>query len=431
MLGKMKKSIYNTFIEGKDCGYVYNSLSGALIRIEKEKYEAIQNNERISENISYELNRCGIFVPENLDELQKYNNLRQEYIRSDSTLRLVIAPTLDCNFRCPYCFEKHVNEYMSETIQDRIIQFVESRFKTGEYRRLLVSWYGGEPLLCVEIIERLSRKFISLCEKYNIIYWSYMVTNGYLLEKYVKNLVDCEVKEIQVTIDGPKEIHNSRRILHRNVRLGTYDDIISGVKKAAQNKIKMDIRVNLDLRNKDEVYKLFSEITSSITERGLIKVYPGKLFCMPSTQSSCDDVLLGEEEFVNIQILFDKLSKQYGFRRNKDSLMPKFRFWYCPAPYGNSIVIAPNGQLYACWNDIGQEEFAIGDLSLNPCIYETKLEKWKNIATELDDKCRKCSTLPICGGGCLRSRVHGIGTIQCDDCYSKLNRILIHKMELK
>lgn len=130
------------------------------------------------------------------DELQLYSDLKNKHIKFDSTLRLVIAPTLDCNFRCPYCFEKHTPEYMSDDIQNKLLDFAEDRLKTGNYMKLLVCWYGGEPLLGVEIIKNLSKKLYDLCQRYSVLYWSYMVTNGYLLEQYADTLRECNVKEI-------------------------------------------------------------------------------------------------------------------------------------------------------------------------------------------------------------------------------------------
>lgn len=152
---------------------------------------------------------------------------------------------------------------------------------------------------------------------------------------------------------------------------------------------------------------------------------------MPSTESNCDNVLLNQQDFVDIQLLFQELGKKYGFREKKNGLMPRFRAWYCTAPYENSVVVAPNGQLFACWNDIGQREYEIGNLSNTPYINQEIMKVWLECATKLEDKCKKCKTLPICGGGCLRSRVHGIGKTECDDCYSELHRILVHEMDLK
>lgn len=62
-------------------------------------------------------------------------------------MSLIIAPTLDCNFRCPYCFEDLKKIYMTKGTVNAIKNFVRNKIKNG-VTNLNVSWYGGEPLLC-------------------------------------------------------------------------------------------------------------------------------------------------------------------------------------------------------------------------------------------------------------------------------------------
>ena len=61
-------------------------------------------------------------------------------IQGRSGVGLVIMPTYDCNFRCPYCFEQHRlkkgQDWLDNTMSDEMIE-------TGE--RLLVLWRGTVP----------------------------------------------------------------------------------------------------------------------------------------------------------------------------------------------------------------------------------------------------------------------------------------------
>jgi uncharacterized protein len=46
----------------------------------------------------------------------------------------------------------------------------------------------------------------------NVKYYSSITTNGFLLEEsVVDTLLACDVKTFQVTIDGPKELHDKQR----------------------------------------------------------------------------------------------------------------------------------------------------------------------------------------------------------------------------
>lgn len=67
-------------------------------------------------------------------------------------LNLTIAPTSNCNFRCPYCYERNsLNEKrMNDTTANDILKMIEDRIPHLE--AIDLTWYGGEPLLELERI---------------------------------------------------------------------------------------------------------------------------------------------------------------------------------------------------------------------------------------------------------------------------------------
>jgi len=71
---------------------------------------------------------------------------------------------------------------MKRSVIDSIVKYVNNMIKpTTEY--LNISWFGGEPLLAINIIRSLSLSFLSICKENNINYYANIVTNGYLLTK--------------------------------------------------------------------------------------------------------------------------------------------------------------------------------------------------------------------------------------------------------
>ena len=118
------------------------------------------------------------------------------------------------NFRCIYCYEKDSLTpcKMSEETEGNIVNLLKHQI--GKIKHFSVTWYGGEPLLGLDSLQRLSKEFIKICDENQIAYSAGIVTNGYLLTLETYNILkECRVTGMQITIDGDEETHNQRRPL--------------------------------------------------------------------------------------------------------------------------------------------------------------------------------------------------------------------------
>lgn len=137
---------------------------------------------------------------------------------------LVLEVTQNCNFRCTYCPSsgeyynqprKHSKHKMSKDIAFRSIDF----FLNNSYSDPEISFYGGESLLEKKLINECMGYARSI--KSNVAFR--IQTNGFLLDKkFFKNIKDFNVN-VDVSIDGPKEIHDAHRLLPSGN--GTFDKI--------------------------------------------------------------------------------------------------------------------------------------------------------------------------------------------------------------
>ena len=81
---------------------------------------------------------------------------------------------------------------MSKDIQDKIVEYVRRQVST--ISQLSVNWYGGEPLLAIDVIESLTEHFLKICKENNITYSSTIITNGYLLDmETVNRLIEYQI----------------------------------------------------------------------------------------------------------------------------------------------------------------------------------------------------------------------------------------------
>lgn len=112
----MKISKYTFFfdIENTDF-YAYNTLSNALIEIDQESYNILHNriqDEDLSEmlfdnDLWNALVTNNILTDNNEDDFLKYKASIMRMRSQRTGMHLTLAPTMDCCFRCHYCFEKY------------------------------------------------------------------------------------------------------------------------------------------------------------------------------------------------------------------------------------------------------------------------------------------------------------------------------------
>lgn len=73
----------------------------------------------------------------------------------------------------------------------------------------------------------------------------------------------------------------------------------------------------------------------------------------------------------------------------------------CMARHINSYLVAPNGDLFKCWTDIGVKEKSVGNLNQKGGLNNTILTRYLTGADPFDEpKCQRCFYLPICEGRC-------------------------------
>lgn len=402
----MKSSKFNIITKTYDNKVLaFNSTSCALAEVEPEFLDILNNIEKINFdecsperiNLINEMKKGNFIIEDCVDEISILKFKNKKGMFSSNTLGLTIAPTLMCNFKCPYCYETPKNYLMTQKVQDNIVKYVEEMSKS--ISALSVTWYGGEPLLGKEIIFSLSEKFIKICKERNVDYRAFMVTNGYSLdEKTVNKMLINNIKSCQITVDGPAHIHNTRRLLKNGG--GTFDKIIENIKLMKQSGGRVNIRVNIDKTNINYVEELLrllakENLTDLAINFGQVTAYTE---ACKSIESSC----LNTEEYSNVTIKLQKMLHEYGFAADDYPYYPGLKGNYCCADQINAYVIDPDGYLYKCWNNIGDTKTAVGnvmEISAPQMQHVMNNIMWLN-NDPFEKKCVECKLLPICMGGC-------------------------------
>ncbi|MDD5494137.1 MAG: radical SAM protein [Dehalococcoidia bacterium] len=316
---------------------------------------------------------------------------------------LTIIPTLDCNFRCTYCYEKDRIKpvYMTDETENALIEFIEQKSKGG--KELRIQWFGGEPLLAYERIVSISRKI----NKLNINYESAIITNGYLLNlEKIELLKELKIDKIQITIDGMEETHNKRRPHLRDHK--TYNTILNNIEtlfdytKSNNINIKLDIRINVDNQNKKEYSQSYKELKLRFP---LAIVYPGIVKNDALTTDRCNNLSCAFSRKDTSEFYLEQ------YNTSAEVGLDYYPTWYgiagCTATRFNDFVVGPQGEIYACWHNVGDDKMIMGNIHngeviSNHILFTRFLE---GIDPFENDKCKNCFYLPICGGGCPYDRI--------------------------
>lgn len=122
-----KLSFYNFYLPYKERVIYFNGISCVIFSMKKQEHQQIQAlfNDLISFEINYtsvfnQFRNWGFIVEVNEDEIALLRLRNHRAIYTDCNCRLFINPTLECNFACWYCYEKHPQGYMSEDTISKI-----------------------------------------------------------------------------------------------------------------------------------------------------------------------------------------------------------------------------------------------------------------------------------------------------------------------
>ncbi len=399
----MQYSKYNHLCKLKTASnyyLLYNFLTGALVKLDEEHKQLYEHILEIEghEDIRTFLTKNG-FLIDAFDELN-YLLLGNKLTCTDSELlSVLIAPTLACNFRCPYCFERHGSGMMSQKTQDAIIQFIEKSIQEHHHKQLFVYWFGGEPLLGIHIIDRMAQKLLALTQKYNVSYASAMSTNGYLLTPdNMKILERAKLDRIQITLDGMKETNDTTRVLASGE--GSFDVIISNLRQM-NTSIQIQIRSNLHKKNAKEFTQLKRLIDSIAAETGVnLSAYGAHMAKYEFNNENVDDMVLSMQEFSSVL-------KRNGIMGNNKANHTRFSF--CDAAKVYSYCFDEHGNMYKCWNDIGTPSRAYDDVfsAIENGLNLSSINATSFLARSFpdDSECLACKVLPLCMGGCILKRV--------------------------
>jgi uncharacterized protein len=421
-------------VPGKDEVLLVQPLSGQVALVtprNAEALRALESGGALPADLPEEaLREAGFVVSDEEEEAvlraRALATFREELAKTPT--QLLVVPTLGCNLRCTYCyqelFEPEAKGLVPPEAVDAFFDWVDRRHGADAVRPYL-TLFGGEPLVDSPLHRDRVVRYLEGARARGLRVAA--VTNGYDLEAFVPLLASGPVKEVQVTVDGPREVHDARRPHASGA--GSFDRVLRGVEALVAAKVPVNLRVVVDRGNLSALPGL-AELAG---ERGWLDLPESRfrtqigrnyeLFGCASRQRASD--LYGRLElWAEFAALAGRHPSVARFHRPRfhgirhlaeTGEFPVASFDACPATK-KEWAFAADGSVYGCTATVGNPAYRLGSYWPQPFLEDAAVARWRDRSVLSIPGCQGCELGPVCGGGCGAIAAGASGDPMQPDC---------------
>lgn len=354
--------------------------------------------------------------------------------------QLVLEVTDACNLKCKYCaygelYEDYDKRHgkkmrfdMARSMIDYLYPLWSSKYNTSSQQILYISFYGGEPLLNMPLIEKVVEYTKGLKISHRSVRFS-MTTNAMLLDRYMDFLAEQDFS-LLISLDGNRR-NNSYRVDH----LGqpSFDRVVRNVdllKERYPDYFRRNVNFNSVFHNRSSVEEVYYFIKgrydkvptiSDLNNVGiklekqeefneLFQSSKQSLNQSPQKEEIRDGLSLRDSEYRELT-LFLKQYSGFAYGDYTDLLFEKGEPAFIPTgtciPFTRKLYLSVNGKILPC-ERIGQQ-FGLGEISgtevkLNPLVIA---QKCNERLARMEKICKSCYNKKACSQ-CIYN-LEGIG----------------------
>lgn len=353
-----------------------------------------------------ELQRIGAVVEAGRDELDEALSALRAGSDSLANRAFTIMPTAYCNMGCAYCGQEHYKSPASAVRAERMIARVEAVMGDPRTETVGVTWFGGEPLLGYRVIADMSERFVARAQATGTRYFARMATNGSLISvpKLTRLHDEFALRHAEITLDGPPEIHDRRRVL-KNGR-GSFDHCVGVLAELDRSGAAPDLRVNLRVNIDNENEAFIPDLLRLLAGSGLnAPRFTLQLMPVHSWGNDVSSVEIEARAYAAREIAWLELAAELGF---KTTLFPtRTKETTCLATTRSGEIHDPSGKVYSC------SEYPLVPVVRDSGFVATAEElqgtlprpagdfdDWYDQVADDAQACHHCPFLPVCGGSC-------------------------------
>jgi len=405
IMRKLKPSRYNlTVPSSTNLVLIYNTLSGAILRC-NSKFVADLNTKNLDADLEKIMHEQGFLVSPDTDELAVYRGIHNHWKSGKEKVEFNMLLTYDCNFACPYCYQGrgeagkkiHGFKSMSPSMISSFKEFVKMTVLERNPKTLELILYGGEPMLRAYDAMRTTDELSEWVNDVGMKFKLQMLSNGSLITKEFIEWADQFRMRLQVPIDGDRDMHNKMRFYVKDKR-GSFDDVTDGVLSFVRGtNVETHIRISLT----NETYPTMINMLDQLKSKDLTHIYTDFCYITAFTEA-CDaykNHVIPDTKLFSVMPELWRAAHERGFRLD---IRPSPQALPCSSIADGSYIIDPFGDVYKCWELVGQKKHVVGTLSDNGVFTKTAVygDVLKRDPTMID-QCSRHIFLPSCAGGCV------------------------------
>ncbi len=300
---------------------------------------------------------------------------------------------------------------MSFEVGKRALDFLMEN--SGTRRNLEVDFFGGEPLLNMDVVKKLVKYAREVEQARGKNFRFTLTTNGVLLDEDTMDFLNEHMHNVVLSLDGRRHVHDHYR---KNLAgEGSYDKILPKFREFIK-------------RRRGEGYYIRGTYTHANVNFMQDIVHMAdlgfdKLSMEPVVCDENDEAALTAEDAPILFEEYEKLAVEMLKRQKEGN---PFEFYHYMLDLKNGpcvykritgcgsgteyVAVTPSGDIFPCHQFVGEDEFLMGNIWDG--ISKTELQKSFGKCTIYSrQECRECWANMYCSGGCAANGYHATGDI--------------------
>ena len=322
-----------------------------------------------------------------------------------------------CNLNCSYCFASQGKYHgdramMSFEVGKQAFDYLIAN--SGTRKNLEVDFFGGEPLMNLDVVKELVAYARSIEKDYGKNFRFTLTTNGVLIDDDVIDFANKEMSNVVLSLDGRKEVHDRFRVDYNGK--GSWEKIVPKFQKLVEAREGKNyyMRGTFTHHNPDFLEDIKEMLSLGFKELSMEPVVCAEDDPSALTAEDLPVVMKQYEDLAELMLKKHKEGEDFTFYHYMIDLKGGPCIYKRISGCGSGteyMAVTPWGDLYPCHQFVGEEKYKLGDVWNG--VTNTEIQKeFAECNVYTREECRSCWARLYCSGGCAANAYHATGSVK-------------------